>query len=163
MVLKLPWAQKRMSWAFEKSIFQYFENVWVTKLKPFSRKVKQSVQNYLNKNLGAGSFLENGFEATLSSKTNVLSVWKKHFSMFCKFLSYYVEIIFRESEAKGSKLFKMKSGRRKLLRKWFWSYLDLESECSERLKKTYFSFLQIFEWRSWNCFLEKGGKAFDTI
>ena len=163
MVLKLPWALKRMFWAFEKTIFQILANFWVTKLKPFSRKVTQSFQNYLNQNLVIGSFLENGFEATLSSKTNVLSVWKKHFSVFCKFLSDEVETIFRESEAKRSKLFKLKSGRRKLLRKWFWSYPDLESECSERLKKTYFSFLQIFEGGSWNCFLEKGGKAFDTI
>ena len=163
MVLKLPWAQKRMSWSFEKNIFQYFENVWVTKLKPFSGKVRQSDQNFLNQNLGVGSFLENGFEATFSSKTNVLSIWKKHFSIFWKCLSDEVETIFRESEAKRSKLFKSKFGRRKFVRKWFWSYLELESECSERLKKPYFSFLQMFEWRSWNRFLGKGGKAFDTI
>ena len=163
MVLKLPWAQKRMSWAFEKNIFQYFENVWATKLKPFSRKVTQSVQNYLNKNLGAGSFLENGFEATLSSKTNVLRVWKRHFSIFCKFLSYDVETIFRESEAKRPKLFKSKIGRRKFLRKWFWSYLELKNECSDRLKKAFFNVLEIFEWRSWNHFQGKWGKAFKTI
>ena len=87
MVLKLPWAQKRMLWAFEKWIFQFFANFWVTKLKPFSGKVRQSIQNYWNQNLIIGSFLENGFEATLSSKTNVVSVWKVHFSVFCKFLS----------------------------------------------------------------------------
>ena len=152
-----------MFWAFEKTIFQFLVIFWVTKLKPFSRKVKGSVQNYLNKNLGAGSFLENGFEATLSSKANVLSVWKKHFSMFCKFLSYDVEVIFRESEAKRSKLFKSKIGRRKFLRIWFWSYLELKNECSERLKKTFFNFLEMFEWRSWNHFQGKWGKAFKTI
>ena len=152
-----------MFWAFEKNIFQFFANFWVTKLKPFSGKVRQSVQNYLNQNSVVGNSLENGFEATLSSKTNVLSLWKKHFAIFWKCLSDEVETIFRESEAKRSKLFKSKFGRRKFLRKWFWSYLELESECSERLKKPYFSFLQIFEWQSWNCFLEKGGKTFDTI
>ena len=163
MVLKLPWAQKRMFWAFGKNIFQYFENVWVTKLKPLSGKVRQSVQNYLNQNSVVGSFLENNFEATLSSKTNVLSVWKKHFSIFCKFLIDEVETIFRESEAKRSKLFKSKFGRRKFLRKWFWSYLELKNECSERLKKAFFNFLQIFDWRNWNHFQGKWGKAFKTI
>ena len=152
MVLKLPWARKRMFWAFEKTIFQFFANVWVTKLKPFSGKVRQSDQNCLNQNVSIGSFLENGFEATLSSKTNVLSVGKRHFSIFWKCLSDEVETIFRESEAKRSKLFKSKFGHRKLLRKWFWNYLELKNECPERLKKTFFSFLQIFEWRSWNHF-----------
>ena len=97
MVLKLPWAQKRMLWAFEKSIFQFFASFWVTKLKPFSGKVSQSVQNYLNQNLVIGSFLENGFEATLSLKKNVLSIWKKHFSVFYKFFIDKVETIFGES------------------------------------------------------------------
>ena len=87
MVSKLPWAQKGMLWAFEKSIFQFFASFWMTKLKPFSGKVRQSVQDCLNQNLVIGSLLEKGFEATLSSKTNVVSVWKEHFSVFCKFLS----------------------------------------------------------------------------
>ena len=152
-VSKLPWAQKRVFWAFEKTIFQSFANFWVTKLKPFSGKVTRSVQNWLNQNFFKGSFLENGFEATLTSKTNVLSVWKYHFSVFCKFLSDEVETIFWESQAKRSRLFKSKFGQRKLLRKWFRSYLELKNECSERLKLPFFSFLQIFEWRSSNRFL----------
>ena len=139
--MKLPWSEKRMFWAFEKGIFQFFANFWVTKLKPFSGKVRQSIQNYWNQNLIIGSFLENGFEATLSSKTNVLSVWKVHFSVFSKFLSDEVETIFWESEAKHSKLFKSKFGHRKLLRKWFWSYLELKNQCCERLKRAYFVFL----------------------
>ena len=152
-----------MFWAFEKCISQFFPNFWVKKLKPFSGKVRQSVQNYLDQNLVIGSFLENGFEATLSSKTNVLSVGKRHFSIFWKCLSDEVETIFRESEAKRSKLFKSKFGRRKFVRKWFWSYLELKNECSERLKRAFFSFLQIFEWRSWNRFLGKRGNAAKTF
>ena len=163
MILKLPWAQKRMFWALEKSFFQFFANFWLTKLKPFSRKVRQSVQNYLNQNSVVGSLLENGFEATLSSKANVLSVWKNHIPNFGKFLCDEVETIFKESDAKLSKLFKSKFGHRKLLRKWFWNYLELKNECPERLKKTFFSFLQIFEWRSWNHFQGKWGKGFKTI
>ena len=80
----------------------------------------------------------------MSSKTNVLSVWKEHFSVFCKFLSDEVKTTFWENEAKGSKLFKSKFGHRKLLRKWFWSYLELKNECSEHLKKTFCKFLQNF-------------------
>ena len=163
MDLKLPWAQNRIFWAFEKSISQFFADFWVMKLKPFYGKVKQSIQSYLNQNLVIGSFLENGFEATLSWKTNVVSVWKEHFSVFCKFLSDEVETIFWESEAKCSKLFKSIFGHRKLLRKPFWSYVELKNECCERLKRAFFSFLQVFGWRSWNHFLGKWGKAFKTI
>ena len=100
MVLEQPWAQKRIFWAFGKTIFQFLGIFWMTKLKPFSRKVRQSFQNCLNQNLVIGSFLENCFEATFISKRNVLSVWKKDFEFFCKFLRDEVETFFRESEAK---------------------------------------------------------------
>ena len=70
---------------FEKGIFQFFANFWVTRLKPFSGKLRQSAQNFLNQRLVIGSFLENGFEVTLSWKTNVLSVWREHFSVFENF------------------------------------------------------------------------------
>ena len=132
MVLKLPWAQKRMFWAFENSIFQLFASFLVTKLKLFSGKGRQLVQIYLNQNFGIRTFLENGFGATLSSKANVVSVWKEHFPVFCKYLSEVVETIFRESEAKRSKLFKSKFGHRKLLRRWFWSYIELRNESCKR-------------------------------
>ena len=143
-------------WKEHFSVFCWF-------LKPFSGKVKQRIQSYLNQTLVIGSFLEKGFEATMSSKTNVLRAWKEHFSGFCKFLSGKIETIFWESEAKRSKLFKSKFGHRKLLRKSFWSYLELKNECCERLKRAFFSFLQVFEWRSWNHFLGKWGKAFKAI
>ena len=126
---------------FEKGIFEFFANFWVTKLKLFPGKVRQSVPNYLNKNLVIRSFLENGFETTLSSKRNVLSHWKGHISVFWKVLINKVEIIFWESEAKRSKLFKSKFGHRKLPRKWFWSYLELKNECCEGLKRAFFRFL----------------------
>ena len=106
--------------------------------------MKQSVQNYFNQNLVIGSILENGFEATLSSEVNVLSVWWGHFSVFCKFLSDKVESVFWQSKKKHSKLFKSKLDHRKLFRKWFWSYLELNNECSDHLKKTFFRFLRIW-------------------
>ena len=159
MPVKLPWAGKRMFWGFEKTIFQFFANLWVTKLKPFSGKVGESVKIYLNQNLFRRTFLENGFGATLSSKANLLSVWKNHISVFGNFLNEEVETIFKECEAKLSKLFKSKFGHRKLLRKLFWSYLYLKKERPERLKKRFSIFLQIIERRNWNHFLGKWGKV----
>ena len=152
MALEQPWAQKRIFWAFEKSIFQFFANFWVTKLKPFSGKVRQGVQNYLNQNSVVGSLLENGLEATLSSKANVLSVWKNHISVFWKCLSDEVETAFLEKEGKRSTLFKSKFSNMQLLSKWFWSYIKFENECFECLKGAFLSFLQSFGWRSWNRF-----------
>ena len=165
-----------------------------------------------------GSFLENYLEATSSSKTNVLSVGKGLFSVFCKFLSDEVETIswesepnrsklfgqrnllikwfwryldlknglcehfkrfffsvickflsdevgtiFWESEAKCLRLFKSKFERSKVLRKWFWSCLQLKNVCCEGFKRALFCFLRIFEWRSWNHFLGKWGKVLKTI
>ena len=159
MVLELPWAPKQIFWAFEKVIFQFFANFWVTKLKPFSGKVRQRMQNYLNQNLVIGRFLENGFEASFSAKTNIVSIWKEHFSLSDKF-----ETIFSKSKAKCLKLFKEKFRHKKLLKKWLWSSLELKKESSMRVWKKHFSFFwQIFKWRSWNHFLAKWGKVLKSI
>ena len=152
-----------MFWALEKCIFQFFANFWVTKLKPFAGKVGQGVKIYWNQNLVIRTFLENGLGETLSSKANLLSVWKNHFSVFCKFLSDEVETIFWESEAEYWNLLKSEFGHIKLLRKCLWSYIELENECSEGLKRAFFSFLQIFEWRSWNRFPGKLWKVLKSI
>ena len=161
--MKLPWSEKRMFWAFEKGIFQFFANFWVTKLKPFSGKFRQSLQNNLYQNLVIGNFLENDFEAILSSKMSFVSVWKDHFLAFWKFLSDKVETIFWKSYAKRSKPFKSKFGHRKLLRKWFWRYLQIKKEYCKSLKKAFFSFLEFFEWQSLNDFLGKWRKTFKSI
>ena len=94
--MKLPWARKRRLWVFEKDIFQFFANV-PEKLKSFSRKVGQSVKIYWNQNFVIRTFLDNLFGASLSLKTNVLSVWRKHIWVFCKFLSDEVQTVPRES------------------------------------------------------------------
>ena len=135
----------------------------MTKLKPSPEKTRQSLQDHLHSKLVVGSFFENGLEATLRSKANVLSIWKGHFSVFCKNSIDEVETVFWESEAKSGKLFKLWFGHRKLLRKWFWSYLELKNESSECLKRPCFVFLQFFQWRSWNCSLRKWDKVRQTI
>ena len=63
----------------------------------FSGKVRQSVKIYLNKNLGLRIFFANGFVETFRSKTNVVSISKVNFPVFCKFFSDEVETIFWES------------------------------------------------------------------
>ena len=163
MVLEQPWDEQWMLWVFEKSIFQLFASFWVMKLRPFSGRVRQSIQNCLDPYLVIGRFLENGFEPTLSSITNALSVWKGYFSVFCKVLSDEVETIFRKSESKRSKLFPSKFGHRKLPRKCFWSYIDLKNKCSEHLKRAFFSFWPVFEWRSWYHFQGKWDKTLKFI
>ena len=163
MVLKPSWAQKDIFWPFGKNIFWSFASFCVTKLKTFSGKVRESLQNYRNQNLVIGNFLENDFEGTFSSKANVLRFWTKHFRNFCKFYNDKVETIFWESEAKRSKLFKSKFGHTKVFRKMFWSYFELKNECSGRWKNGFFIFLQVFQWWSWKNLLEKCGKAFKTI
>ena len=59
-----------------KGTFSVFCNFWATKLKPFSGKARKNIKNCLNQNLVIGHFLENGSEASLSSRTNVVGVWK---------------------------------------------------------------------------------------
>ena len=51
---------------------------------------------------------------------------------------------------------KPSSCHRKCLKEWFWSFLQLKKEYSQRLKRSFFNFLQIFKWRSWNGFLGVG-------
>ena len=85
MILKLAWAQKQIFWSFENGIFQFFVICWEAKLKPFSPKVRRNVKNYLNQNLVIGSFLQNGFEATLSSKRMFWVFKKDIFQFFANF------------------------------------------------------------------------------
>ena len=162
MVLELPWAQKRMLWAFEKIIFQYFMSFSLTKLKPFLEKVRQSVQSYLNQHLVIGRFLENNFGATLRSKTSVVSVWKAHCSVFWRFLSDKFGTILWESEGKRSRLFKSDFRYRKLVRKWFWSYLEFKSGCSERLKRAFLRFFKNFWVTTLKPFAEKLRQGFQN-
>ena len=163
MVLKLPWAQKRMFWAFEKVIFQFFPKFWVTKLKRFFEKLRQNFQNCLIQDFFIWSFLKNDFEGTFSSKRNPVCAWKLHFSDSYKFMRQKSETICWESETKRLKLLEWKLGHRKLHWKCLWSYLELKNECCKRLKRAFLSFLLIFEWRNWNHFLKKWRKEFKAI
>ena len=125
-------------------------------------KVKQSIKNCLNQNLVLGTFLENGFEASLSSKTNVLSVWKWYFSVFSNF---WVTNL-KPFSGKVRQNIKNCLNQNLIIGDFldfFWSFLALKNKYCRRLKITWFSFLQIFDWRSWNHCLGKWGKVFKTI
>ena len=100
------------------------------------------VQNYLKQN-GHRNLIRKWFWSYLELYNERSERLKRHFSVFCYFLSDEVEIIYWESEAKRSEKFKSKFGQRKLLRKRFWSYLELKNECWECLKRAFFSFLEI--------------------
>ena len=136
MDLKLPWAEKRILWAFQKSIFQAFPNFWVRKLKHIS---------------GDRNRLRKWFWSYLQLKNECSERLKRSFFSFLQ-------------------IFEWRSGNhfltvshRKLFRKWFCSYLELKNECSECFKKAFLSFLQISESRSWNNFRGKWRKPFTTI
>ena len=113
LLRKLFWSylelKKQMLRAFKKRIFQFFANFWVTKWKPFPRKMMQSVQNYLNQKLFIRSLLGNGFQPTLSFKTNVLNVWKGHVSIFCRFFEWWCWNRFLGKQGKTFKTVKMKN------------------------------------------------------
>ena len=138
----------------------FFVTFWGTKLKPFSGKANQSLQNGFILNFARGSTLEIGFEATLKSKTNVLSVWKWLFNFFCTFFSEQVENVFGGSKGKHTRLCKSEVGHRKHFRKWFWNYFEVKSICTtEPLKKATFRFLHFLEPWSWNRLNECESKA----
>ena len=135
-----------MFWAFENGIFQFFANFWVTKLKLFSGKARQSVQSYLNPKFVKKSILENSFQAALRWKASVLRVQIWYFSLFfSKFSIYEVKTVYWESETKLSKLLKFKVSLRNHFKRWFWNYIKVKNECSESWKMTFSTFLQIFE------------------
>ena len=77
----------------------------MTKLKSFSGKARQSFQVQLNSKLVTESFLEIGF-SNLEIKNECSEHLEREIFSALQILSDDVEIIFWESEAKCSKLFK---------------------------------------------------------
>ena len=151
MILKLLSARKRMFSGFEKTIFQFFANFWVTKVETIFWENEANRSKLFQSKFDHRKLLRKWFWSCI----NVKNECSERFLLLWKFLSGEIETIFCESQARRSKLVKSKFGYSNLLRKWFWSYLQLKNECSQRMKRTFFNFLQIFEWRSWNNFLGK--------
>ena len=75
--MKQPWDQKGMFWAFGKGNFQGFFAIFMSdEVENIFSESKAKHQKLFNQNLVIGTFLENGFEASLSSRANIVSVWK---------------------------------------------------------------------------------------
>ena len=85
MVLKLLLGQKQIFFAFWNGAFHFCANTWVTKLNPFSERVRQRVENLSDQSLVVQSFLENSFEATLWLKANAMNRWTWYFPVFVTF------------------------------------------------------------------------------
>ena len=144
---------------FKRSIFQFFANFWVTKLKPFFWESEAKRSKLFKLKFDDRNLLKKCFWSYLELENECSERLKRAFSAFCKFLSDEVETVFWKREAKRSRLFKWKFGHKNFLRKWFWRNLELKNECSELLKRAFLSFWQFFEWQSWNRFLGKWGKV----
>ena len=119
----------------------------MAKLGPFSGTARQRLQNCLNSRLVIKTFLENGSEATLRSKTNVLSIWKWQFSGFFFFFEWMneeVETIIWENEAKHQKVFKLKFSHSKLVKKWVKSFFELKNKHCSGVKTAYVIFYKFW-------------------
>ena len=79
-------------------------------------------------------FLRKWFRSYLELKNKCSECFKMAFFSFLQVLIDEEETTYWKSKAMSQKIFKIKFGNRKLLRKWFWRYLELKNECSDRLK-----------------------------
>ena len=149
--------------AFGNGAFDLFANFWVTKLKLFSGKVRQSIEDYLNPKLVIGSISEICFEANLRSKRMSWAFGKSIFHFFEIFEWWSLKPFIGKARQSVKNILDPKVGHMKIFRKWFWSYLQLKTKCSEPLKMAFFSFLQIFKRWSWNRFLGKWENASKTF
>ena len=62
---------------------------------------------------------------------------------FLNFLNEEVETIIWENEAKHQKVFKLKFGHSKLVKKWFWNFFELKNKHCCGVKIAYVIFLEI--------------------
>ena len=88
---------------------------------------------------------------------------KSFFQFFANFWVTKSKLFYGKVRQNIKTFFKSKFRHGKLLGKWLWSYLELKNEFSERLKRAFLSFLQIFEWRRLNRFLGKRDNASKTF
>ena len=145
-----------------KRHFSVFVNSWVMKLKPFSGKARQSLQDQLNSKLVIVSFIGNGFEVTMSWKTNVLRVWNGHFSVFCNIWVRKLKPFSRKVRQNVQNYLNQNLVIGSFLENGFATTLSPKANVLSVLKRAFFNFLEIFEWRSWNRFLGKWDWAFKT-
>ena len=154
---------ENLRWYFQSYLLKIFD--WrrfpEEKIKAF-KNVKNKTKDQIQ--IGRGKHFRKRFWSYLKVKSDCLRVQMWYFSFFfCRFLSYKVETVFKESKSDSSKRFHFKVWERKYFGNRFWSYLEVKNKCSEDLKMKFSIFLIIFQWSSWNCFWEKQGKAHETV
>ena len=152
-----------MFWPFENGIFQLFCKFLSDKVETVFRESKTEPSRPFKFKVGHRKLFRKWFWSDLRIKNEYSEHFEREIFSFLQFLSDEVETIFWKSEAKHKKLFKSKFGHRSFLRKWFWTFLELKNKYCGHLKITWFSFLQIFDWRSWSNFLRKWGKTWKTF
>ena len=164
MVLKLHWAQKRMFWAFEKGICQFFTNFWVTKLKLVKIRNKLEPLRPFKFKVGQMKVFRKWFWNNLVIKNECSVHLEREIFSFLQFLIYEVEAIFWESEAKFSKLSKSKFGHMKLLKNGFEATSSSKANVLS-VWKGHFSVICKFlsDERIWNHFLGKQDNAAKTF
>ena len=151
LLRKSAWSYLELKNKYPERLKKTFFSFWVTKLKLFS---------YI---LGTRTFLENGFQATLSSKANVLNAWKKDFPVICKFLSDEVKPFSGKGRQTEAIYLNQSFVIQTSLEHGFEATLISKTTVLSVWKKHFPFFLQMFEWRSWNHFLGKWGKVLKSI
>ena len=117
----------------------------MTNLKPSSGKVKESIQRYFNQSIVIRSYLENDFEATLSSKMNIVNVWEGHFTVVCKFLRDQVDILSRKLKQSVQSYLNQNLVIESFLENGFEATFSSKTNVVSVSKRAFFNFLQIFE------------------
>ena len=117
----------------------------MTNLKSSSGKVKESIQRYFNQSIVIRSYLENDFEATLSSKMNIVNVWEGHFTAFCKFLRDQVDILSRKLKQSVQSYLNQNLVIESFLENGFEATFSSKTNVVSVSKRAFFNFLQIFE------------------
>ena len=158
LALKLPWSQ--MFWAFENRFFCTFFSEQVENVfrESKARLCKSEVGHRKHSRKLFWNYLE------VKSKCTTEPLKKAIFSFFVHFWAMKLKPLTVKAKPSVQKSLnpKLIMVHGKHFRKCFQSN-PVKPECSELLKRAFFSFLQIFEWWSWNQFLGKWSKEFKTI
>ena len=105
-------------------------------------------------------FLVKTHAKILSRKTNVPSVWERHYTFLTNFRAKKLKSFAKKNKTKPSKLLKFKVGHRKPFKKSFWSNVNVRNQWFEGSKMAFFTFLKNFEWQSWSRLVQ--GKTLKT-
>ena len=99
MILKLPWAHKRMFWAFEKDIFQFLQ-IFSDEVETNFQESETEFSRPIKFKVGDRKLSRKLFWSDLEIKNECLEHLEREIFSYLQFLSDEVETIFWESETK---------------------------------------------------------------